>query len=229
MAQHANPARISRRLFLSGLTSVPLAGCGNQGYLQSLIDTGRFLTTGLPGDEISRQYISDLPYATMRARIGNGPPVLVVLNTKRNKNLIWVTGDNISLVTRAGRVVTVVGIPSAVVETSYLTPDPLANNPHLIRNAVGFSHTQTIAENAQRKTYTIDSVFELAGEEAIEILEMTFNTLVLREKCEARYANWKFENYYWVDRQSGFVWRSRQYIAREFRPITTEVLKPAIT
>lgn len=227
MAQRAPSTRISRRLFLAGLTSLPVAGCGNQGFLDSFIDTGRFLTTGLPGEEFSRQYISDLPYATMRARIGNGPPVLVVLNTARNNNLIWLTGDNISLVTRAGRIVTVIGIPKAVVETAYLTPDPLADRPHLIRDAVNFSHTLTIAEKTQRKTYTIDSTVELAGEETIEILELTFDTFVLRERCEARYANWQFENYYWVDRQTGFVWRSRQYISREFRPISTEILKPA--
>ena len=217
---------LSRRGFLGAAASLPLAGCGDRAFLDSLVSTSRYLTVGLEGQQLSRKFISDLPYATMQARIGRGPQVLIVLVEKRNANLVWVTGDNILIVTRAGRVVTVVGIDHSITETAYLSPDPLSDAPHKITGPVNFARTVS-TDTKDRISYTVDSVIEPLGEERITILDLNFDTIKLRERNETRYANWAFENFYWVDRNTGLVWRSQQYISREFRPMALDTLKPA--
>lgn len=226
MSHRKSSSGLSRRLFLGTAMSLPLAGCGDKAFFDSLVSTSRYLTVGLEGPELTRKFISDLPYATMRARIGRGPQVLIVLAEKRNANLVWVTGDNIVIVTRAGRVVTVIGIDRSITETAYLSPDPLAGAPHKITEPVTFART-ILTDTKERDSYTVDSVIEPVGEEKITILDLNFDTIKLRERNETRYANWAFENFYWVDRNTGFIWRSQQYISRDFRPMALDTLKPA--
>ena len=72
----------------------------------------------------------------------------------------------------------------------------------------------------------MDSVFESLGPQKVRILELDFDTILVREKNSARTLNWRFENYYWVDPSDGFVWKSRQVIARRFPPVHFEILKP---
>lgn len=215
----------TRRALLSATALLPLAACGDQPIFNSMFDVSRYLTGGLKGQPLTRKFVSDLPYATMRAQIGRGPAILIVLAEVRGSDYVWVTGDNIVIVTRAGRAMTVTGIDKAVSETVLLGADPLALGAHRIIDAAASQRIMNMG-TTDKTSYTIDSVFEPLTQETISILELNFNTIKLRERNEARHQNWLFENTYWVDQQSGLPWKSRQYISRDFAPITLEMLKP---
>jgi hypothetical protein len=73
----------------------------------------------------------------------------------------------------------------------------------------------------------VDSVFEKLGPRKVRIVELDFDTILVRERNVARTLKWRFENLYWVDPGDGFVWKSRQVIARGFAPVQFEILKPA--
>ena len=74
----------------------------------------------------------------------------------------------------------------------------------------------------------IDSMFESLGHRTVRIVELDLETILVREKNTARTLNWQFENLYWVDPVDGFVWKSRQVIARSFPPVHFEILKPPV-
>ena len=72
----------------------------------------------------------------------------------------------------------------------------------------------------------INSNFSYVRKETLRIVEIDFDTILVRENCQAKTVNWEFENLYWVDPADGFVWKSRQVIARGFPPVQFEILKP---
>ena len=73
----------------------------------------------------------------------------------------------------------------------------------------------------------IESTFEVIGPRNITITEIEFDTILMVERNVAHSLNWTFQNRYWIDPFDGFVWKSRQHIARSFPPIDIEILKPA--
>jgi len=60
----------------------------------------------------------------------------------------------------------------------------------------------------------------------LTIVGIEFDTILVRERNRARVVPWTFENLYWVDPGDGFVWQSRQHIARSFPPVAFQILKP---
>lgn len=72
---------------------------------------------------------------------------------------------------------------------------------------------------------TIQSRFELLGRRTIEILGTTFDTLWVREHNEARTLRWTFDNEFWLDFSSGYVWKSTQHFAPNVPPVEIEVYK----
>ena len=72
----------------------------------------------------------------------------------------------------------------------------------------------------------VESTFERMGVEKRTIVELEFDLAMVRERVRARTIDWDHENTYWVDGTDGFVWKSRQHIARSFPPVDIEVLKP---
>lgn len=73
----------------------------------------------------------------------------------------------------------------------------------------------------------VTSTYQVAGNESITILERQYDTLVVKEICSAPILDWEFENTFWVDIRTGFIWRSIQHFAPGLPPIDIEVLKPA--
>lgn len=48
---------------------------------------------------------------------------------------------------------------------------------------------------------------------------------MVRERNDARSLRWSFDNEYWLDFQSGYVWRSIQHFSPDSDPIAIEVFK----
>ena len=64
------------------------------------------------------------------------------------------------------------------------------------------------------------------GEETIEILGTSLTTRHIVEDCEIAVIDWSFENEFWVDPDTGFVWQSSQYVHPKLSPLTFRVLRP---
>ena len=66
-----------------------------------------------------------------------------------------------------------------------------------------------------------------AGNEDIEILGGLMPTRRRIESCHVEVLDWDFENVFWEDPETGYVWRSKQHIHPQSPPIMLEVLRPA--
>jgi hypothetical protein len=220
--------RLGRRVFvLGGLTAV-CAGCTRVDIpvIDDLQSFWQLATGSFPEAPLTRSDVSKLPYATMRAKIGRGSRGLLALGRYEGQKLFWYSKDRALFVTRGGRVLQTGGLPENLLGTRVKNADPVMTGLHRLTGPTDFVRwIDTDFEN--RYQMKVTSRFELVRREKIEILGREHNTIFGREKNYAPDIGWKFTNRYWVDEGTGFVWKSRQYIAKSFGPLEFEVLKPA--
>ena len=119
------------------------------------------------------------------------------------------------------------GFPANLKTTFSYNEDPVSlGTLHTIKN--GYKLLRGV--DIQPKDHVgvlIDSTFRVDRPESIEILDVKFETLRIVETNVARGLDWEFENTYWADRKSGFVWKSVQHFAPQLPPAEIQILKPA--
>jgi len=206
--------------------AIVLTGCGQSKVAQTAFDAYRIAFVGFPDVPISRTTVTNLPYASIGAKIGKGPRSLLILWRQENQDLHWMSADGVAIVTRRGRVVKTAGLPENMKDTRSVVEDPVHAGLHLAANRK--SHTREVDfSEPTRYGLLIDSVFAVVGPRIISIAEIEFDTLLVTERCQVKTLNWTFTNRFWVDPADGFVWRSEQTIARGFPAIAIDILKPA--
>lgn len=219
-------SNISRRCFLTSSAGLILSSCGKTPEFKNAMETMGNIMFGFPDPLFGRDDIRKLPYATIRAKLGKGPRVIMLLARYDGEKLHWVSSDRNVIVTQDGLVVRTVGLPDDLAGAQLLNGNPLAQGLHHLTAPMRATRIFDYGEST-RSSIQIESVFEPAGRETIEIMDLKFDTVVVRERAVAREVNWTFENYHWLDPESGRIWKSRQTINRTLPPLLLEVLKPA--
>ena len=219
---------LTRRQALVGCgATLGLVGCGESRLGQTLVDAYRMSVSGFPDVTISRKTISNLPYASIAAKIGRGPRSILILWREDRGELHWLSADNAAVVTRGGRVVRTAGFAETLVDTRMSGPDPVASGLQGLSGDKVMTRHVDIRGTEEHHGLPLQSEFRVVRSTKIQIVDLTFDTILVEERVQAAYLDWQFTNLYWVDPADGFVWKSRQQIARTFPPIVIEVLKPA--
>lgn len=219
---------LGRRIFVLGGLATVSAGCArvNIPVLDDLHSFWQIATGSFPEAPLTRSDVSKLPYATMRAKIGRGPRGLLALGRYDGQKLFWYSKDRALFVTQAGRILQTGGLPENLLGTLVKDADPVMTGLHRLTGPTDFVRwIDTDFED--RYQMKVRSRFELIRRERIEILGREYDTIYGTERNHAPDIGWRFTNRYWVDEKTGFVWKSRQYIAKSFGPLEFEVLKPA--
>jgi hypothetical protein len=217
----------SRRLFLTGGLSACVAGCAEIPLIVNAAKALKLVVAGDPDAKISRDQVSKIPYATISGKVGRGPKSLLVLAKRERGKLFWMSSDNAVLVTKNGRVVQTAGFPENLINTYFSGHDPVNRRLHL-KDRPKYSFREIDSEIDKRFGVPIRSEFQMVGHRDISIAQVKVETILVREYNTTKSLNWNFTNYFWADKYDGFIWKSRQHIARSFPPIELEILKPAI-
>ncbi|MFQ5535116.1 MAG: YjbF family lipoprotein [Sphingomonadales bacterium] len=226
-AQIIGGKKLSRRSLMGAGLAFLVAGCVRDPVISNAVSVFRHLTSGQSDQPIDRETVANVPYALVTAKIGKGPRAVLVLHQRNDLDLHWMSADKITLITRQGRIVKTAGLPENIALTIHSLADPLTNSPHELTGPTRFHRTIDVRKASGYITIPIESELKPIRPERIKIVGLGFDTILIKETCRARTANWRFENFYWVDAYDGFVWKSRQHVARDVPPITMEVLKPA--
>lgn len=218
---------MKRRAFLAGAIATGLGGCGISRSVDQTSAAIDFLWNGISGPEITRQQVADLPYATILGKIGRGPMSLLVLGRYDGEDLHWISADRNVLVTRNGRLMKTVGLPTNIVRTRLAGTDPLVSGA-AVRAAADREVVRYIdVMPGGFFGVSVESAYETLGEERIEILGLAYDTVVVQERNAVPLMDWKHRNRFWIDRDTGFVWRSLQHFAPGIPPVEINVSKPA--
>ena len=206
-------------LSLIGCSSIPDNVAGSWRYSFETFKSALFGYEDFP---ITRELIDNIPYASIRLKIGKGPAGLLILENKERKKNTWLSADQVTIVEREGKIIRTLG---------------LTNNLTSIRpQSVNYVEFVKNKDNPVYKSFiSLDNpeVFELElkvkvlnkGLEEIEIVDKKYSLIHFIEEKENRYLRWKSKDHYWVDPEDGFVWKSIQNIAPNIPPILIEVTK----
>ena len=211
---------------LLALPALFLAACDALPEATQAWKTAELAFQGRPDAPITRSQIEASPYASVRAKMGSSGRVVMVLGRYDAPDLHWISADRVAIATRNGRIVKTAGLSENLKNTDFLGPDPVADGLHQL---VGTTTVRRLIDIDAGNHFGVPVTSQLTpqGRETIEVLERTYETIVVRETNVAKILDWEFENYYWVDPDTGFVWKSLQHATPNTPPVELEVLKPA--
>lgn len=178
---------------------------------------------GTPDAPFTPEYIENLPYATLTAKIGRGQRSLLVLARYDGLNLLWASANESALVTRNGRLIKTAGLERNLLDTQGISEDPIVSG----RSNFEGKFLRTVDLDTGRYGIPIESNFDIQEQATIQILNKEHNTLVIREKNRAQSLHWNFTNTFWLDINTSFVWKSIQHFDPSTPPVEIQITKPA--
>lgn len=174
---------------------------------------------------VTREQAAAIPYASLGYSIDGGNQDILVLATDNGGDQLWTSAARVVIVTRDGRIVRTVGLGQ---DLSGLTSrDNGRLPPPAAALRAPFSSTR-LQDFAGQNLYgvRVSCQSKLAGRQNVKILGQVIATARVDEACSSRNPDWTFTNSFWVDQDSGFVWRSRQQIYPKGRPVEIEIFRP---
>ncbi len=220
------PVRPRARAVVASLLAISLAGCEGFGNLSSGdTDIGilgtllfhRITGIGSSGD-VARERVTAIPYASLGVRLGSSDESMFVLASRSGDDLLWLGGHRLALTTRNGRIVRTAGFAQNLSGFQAVRTDA---------QPVG-SGAQYLYDFSERARYgvVVNCSTKNVAEERITVLGVPHDTSHEVEDCTAAQLDWSFRNEFWRD-ASGFVWKSRQYVAPGLDGFDLEILRPA--
>jgi len=174
---------------------------------------------------ITQNVVDQIPYASMRMKIGKGPAGLLILESidRETNKLTWVSADNIFITTKNGRIIRAEGLNNNVID--FFSSEPSFKqilDDHFLEQ----EFTRYISlDNPEVYEMELKVSFKKFKTEDVFILGKKRELVLIEETIENSYTRWKYTNKYWVDQNSGFVWQSVQEIAPNVPPIFMQITK----
>ncbi|MGF1714567.1 YjbF family lipoprotein [Photobacterium chitinilyticum] len=230
------------RFLLCLMLALVSSGCSQK--FNDVSDTMSLAFFGNDDTSLSNYDITNLPYASIYARVNNGPQAFMVLaiaqpitrsyhatdtsiNTQLNPiQLKWMSADRAMLVTESGRIVKTVNLPNANLTNSYSDqPDPLMLGLH--RNSTPtYWHRYIDWQPGYHSGYTLSSSFTFEGKEVIKLNESPVETLHFSENVSVKSLDESYINHFWINPNNGKVLKSLQILAPGQPYIEITLLKP---
>ncbi|WP_299016260.1 YjbF family lipoprotein [uncultured Photobacterium sp.] len=223
-------------LFLLFLITAIMSGCS-----QKFNDVNDTLNIALFGDadtQLESFNINSLPYASIYARIGNGPRAFMVLaltETPARFNyqaeiqalqLKWLSADKGMLVTEYGRLVKTLNLPQGNLLNTYSkTPDPLRLGLHKTNTPKQWQRTIDW-QPGYHFGYQLKSTFIRQQNAVIMINDKPIETLHFTEDVLVDSLNVTYQNDFWLQPQTGKVLKSKQKLAPGLPYVEITLLKP---
>lgn len=231
-----------RRRFLVLIALLPLLLSGCSQKFQNVSDTFRLAVRGDDDTVKSSAWIEQLPYASMYARIGDGPQAFMVLALAEPATVLaspktpthseapamqlkWLAADKGMLVTEHGRLVKTLNLPLGnLVQVTAATPDPLALGLQLPTTPTTWTR-RIDWQPGYHFGYQLTSRFEDKGLVTITINTIAQSARYFVETVNVPSLDLQFDNAFWIDPASGQVLKSRQLIAPGLPEVETQLLK----
>jgi len=117
------------KIFFILIIITSFLGCANQPVANNPIaniinsnlwvNAAKRIIQGYPDYPITRKMVEDIPYASMRVKIGKGPAGLMILQKKEDEVYYWVSKDSVLLLVKNGRIIKTAGLTNDLVDYFY--------------------------------------------------------------------------------------------------------------
>ena len=205
-----------------------VGGCasGNgSDYVQYFRAMRQSVSASMGRGNVTKAQASAIPYASLAWREGKSPQQILVLATDANGETLWTAATHVVLNIRDGRVVRSVGLSHDIAAQSPLAGGQLPAPAAAL--AAPFT-TQRQEDFPDIGAYGVhmDCTARAFRRETVTILGTKIPTMRVDERCRAPSLRWSFVDSYWLDAESGFVWRSVQHVHPKAEALEIHILRP---
>jgi hypothetical protein len=198
---------------------------GNSSYAQFFQIMRQSVSASFGKVRIDRAQAAAIPYASLGYTVDGGNQGLLVLATESGTDLLWTSAAHIVIVTREGRIVRTVGLGHDLSGVTSRDERGLPSPAAAIQTPFASTRLEDFPEQG---LYGVRLACQArpAGRQSIKILGQVIATVRVDEACSSRNPDWSFTDSFWVDKDSGFVWRSRQQVHPKGTLVETEIFRP---
>lgn len=168
-----------------------------------------------PPDNIDPEVIRNIPYASMKLRIGKGSTGLLILEQKIGKVEYWVSADEVYVVIKNGRVIQTSGLENNLIRTT--------SHENLFTEESSYSYLNSY-DNPKLDSFKVNAYLESGKLIEVDLNSGNKTLLLLEESLKNDYTGWNVTNKYWIDSE-GYVWKSIQHISPKLPPFYIEITK----
>ena len=178
-----------------------------------------------PQPELTRAQLNQIPFATISVQAGDFPRAFVAAVTDNGGYVVYQDPTRRSLVLEGGLLSATHGLGynlSAIkrqADDPVASPRPVADWPAVITRNYQFS-----LANRDDYEITVRCRYGTPTPERIEIVELFFDLVRIEETCGN--GTRTFSNVYWAEANSGFIWKSSQWIGPRHDPYVIEIVRP---
>jgi Group 4 capsule polysaccharide lipoprotein gfcB, YjbF len=141
----------------------------------------------------------------------------LMLDAIEANRLFWYGEGHVLVVTDGGRIQKTVGLPANLGGSRLLSREP--------GNTTERSYSADFPDLNIFGTPVVCKRQDF-GDAAVRISEKNVPTRHIVEHCSSFPLNWTFDNEYWEDRETHYIWRSCQHVHPDTPPVMLEVLRP---
>jgi group 4 capsule polysaccharide lipoprotein GfcB/YjbF len=220
-----------RSLGLAAGLAVALAGCSStdDNSFQKLGALAKISVMGA-GDPVAqpeptRAQLDEIPSATIALSMGDGPRTFLVPLADNGGYLNYLDAGGVGLVMLGGAVTGTQSLGQDLEAVRQQQDDPVARPtpvaawPDRVTRDYQFAQRDGVDYNI-----TLSCVFEPLANETIEIVEIEFDVVRISEICTN--AMRQIVNTYWVEAETGFIWKSQQWLGPFLEQATIEIIRP---
>ena len=203
---------------------VSFYGCSREGYLSSSYSTAITLLTNQYLDDkslIDRELIESIPFASSIISFENKQQSLIILESFKGQENQWISADKIRFLEKKGRITRTIGLPNDLY--SIERPDVDFN---FLLNQDKYTYYAYYSFRKPDFNYLKVKInTEVIGKKKINILGVSRDVILIRERLFSKKINWSALNEYWIDPVSKFVWKSKQSISPKLPYLEIEITK----
>lgn len=207
------------------LASCSSSGSGNTNYAQFYQLMRESLSASFGKIRVTRDQAASVAYASMGYSLDGGNQAMLILATDSGGELLWTSSAHVVIVTRQGRIVRTLGLGHDLsgLTTRNNTPSP----PLTAAIQAPFTSTR-LQDFPELGLYGVEVSCRATatGRQSIKILGQAVPTVRVDESCRSSRPDWSFTDNFWVDGDSGLVWRSRQHVHPNGGTVETEIFRP---
>ena len=173
----------------------------------------------------TRADLDRIPFATISLKHGDNPTAFIVPLADNGGYLAYQDSVNRGITMHGGLITATHGFGQDLDSVAHRDDDPIfaptppQHWPAMLARSYGFN-----IRGESTFEITVQCTSRRANAEVIEIVERRFQLLRMVETCVN--AKRQFTNTYWVDAQSGFIWKSEQWVGPRIPTMTVEIVRP---
>lgn len=203
------------------LTSCSVLDLNNiaPGYKDAFSSMKTLLFEDKENKELTKDLISNIPYASAIVSIGKGKDALLILESVSKEEYTWVSADGIYIVTKNGRIIKTSGLENNLIDFI----EPSLNFRDVTDKSTSYLRYLSF-DNPELFNLKVSVILKYKGAEQVRLFSSSRDLFLYTEEISNDYLGWKRENKYWVDDNS-FVYKSIQHISPKLPEFYFEITK----